>query len=362
MTDTEAQRLARRQRESRQDRDGSAGEHGKDKKGKQGGGGESSLTVLLALAANVAVCIAKLVAGLITGSGALLSEAAHSAGDSTTEVLLWVALKRSEKPADRRHPFGYGKERYFWSLIAAGAIFVSGAAFSIYEGLHTIFGNGGESAKDAWINYLVLGAAALFEGTSFIQAYRQVHARAKRTSRSIRRQIFAGETDDPTANSVAMEDSAALIGLAIAAGGVGLHQATGDPMWDGIASLLIGCLLLVVAFFLARTCEGLLIGRQASERLLAGVSDELEAQPEILDVVDLLSMVTGTGRVLLCVRADFQDGFGAQQIEDACLRIDATLREKFDVLDEVFIQPVRRDNRELRDRVVARYGRALAEE
>lgn len=332
------------------------------KKGKQDASEESPLTVLLALAANLGVGIAKLIAGLVTGSGALLSEAAHSAGDTTTEILLLVALKRSEKPADRRHPFGYGKERYFWSLIAAGAIFVSGAVFSIFQGIHTITGSQSESAKDAWINYIVLGVAALMEGTSFIQAFRQVHSRAKRTSRSINRQIFAGETDDPTTNSVAMEDSAALIGLAIAAGGVALHQVTGDAIWDGIASLLIGCLLLVVAFFLARTCEGLLIGRQASERLLKGVSDYLEEQPEILDVVDVLSMVTGTGRVLLCVRADFQDDFGARQLEDACLRIDTSLRERFDVLDEIFIQPVRRDNAGLRDRVVARYGRALADE
>lgn len=329
---------------------------------KQDASEESPLTVLLALAANLGVGIAKLIAGLISGSGALLSEAAHSAGDTTTEILLLVALKRSEKPADRRHPFGYGKERYFWSLIAAGAIFVSGAAFSIYQGLHTIFGSEAESTKDAWINYIVLGVAALMEGASFFQAFRQVHSRAKRTQRSIQRQIFAGETDDPTTNSVAMEDSAALIGLAIAAAGVGLHQVTGNPMWDGIASLLIGCLLLVVAFFLARTCEGLLIGRQASERLLHGVSEFLESQPEVLDVVDVLSMVTGTGRVLLCVRADFVDELGARDMEDACLRIDQALREKFNVLDEIFIQPVRRDDRAMRDRVVARYGRALADE
>ena len=114
--------------------------------------GESGFTVLLALGANIGVGILKLVAGLISGSGALLSEAAHSAGDSTTEVLLLVAQKRSTKPADRTHPFGYGKERYFWSLIAAMAIFVSGAAFSFFEGITTITGGGGESDSMLWIN------------------------------------------------------------------------------------------------------------------------------------------------------------------------------------------------------------------
>src|SRR4051812_42666746 len=117
------------------------------------GGGERLLTVLLALAANFAVGVLKLIAGLLSGSGALLSEAAHSMGDCTTEVLLLVALRRSDRPADREHPFGYGKERYFWSLLAAGAIFVSGAAFSVYQGLHTIFGGGEESTDMLWINY-----------------------------------------------------------------------------------------------------------------------------------------------------------------------------------------------------------------
>jgi cation diffusion facilitator family transporter len=136
--------------------------------------GESTLTVLLALAANIGVGLLKLAAGLITGSAALLSEAAHSAGDSTTELLLLVAQKRSERPADRTHPFGYGKERYFWSMIAAMAIFVSGAAFSFYEGATAIFGSS-DSGSNIWINYPVLGLAAILEGASFRQAALQMH-------------------------------------------------------------------------------------------------------------------------------------------------------------------------------------------
>lgn len=321
--------------------------------------GESRLTVLLALGANVAVGILKLGAGLISGSGALLSEAAHSAGDSSTELLLLFAQSRSNRPADRRHPFGYGMERYFWSLIAAGAIFLSGAAFSIFEGFHTIL-SGGESEHLLWINYVVLALAAVFEGISFRQATKQLKAQAHERRESVPDMIR--DPEDPTTNSVAMEDSVALIGLAVAALGVGLHQLTGDSVYDGIASLIIGCLLVAVAFLLARACRALLIGKQADSRLMHAIEQHLEEQSEVLDVVDMLTMLVGSGRVLLCVRADFVDTVAGGDIERACMRVDASLREKFDELDEIFIQPVSRDDPTLRKRVQARYGHVLADE
>jgi cation diffusion facilitator family transporter len=327
--------------------------------GDEGEGGGHLLTVLLALAANLAVGVLKLIAGLITGSGALLSEAAHSAGDSTTEVLLLVAQRRSGRPADERHPFGYGKERYFWSLLAAGAIFVSGAAFSVYQGLHTIFG-GREEGTSLWINYVVLALAFVFEGVSFIQAMRQVRSQAHRSRRSLRSLVT--EPEDPTVNSVAMEDSTALVGIIVATVGVALHQLTGSPVWDGLASLTIGCLLLFVAFVLARTCGDLLIGKQANRRLLADIEKFLENEEEIVDIVDILSMQTGTGRVLLCVRADFVDTVSAGDIEQACLRIDEDLRTRFADLDEIFIQPVPRGDPRIEERVRARYGRVLSDE
>jgi cation diffusion facilitator family transporter len=328
----------------------------KDKKEQ---GGERLFTVLLALGANMGVGILKLVAGLITGSGALLSEAAHSVGDCTTEILLIVALRRSDRPADREHPFGYGKERYFWSLIAAGAIFVSGAVFSFFQGFHTIFG-GGESSAELWINYPVLGLAFIFEGTSFLQAMRQMRSHAARQRRSLRNAFT--DPDDPTVNSVAMEDSAALVGLALAALGVGLHQITGDPIYDGIASVLIGVLLLSVAFVLAHACQELLVGKQASTRLLQALERELEAQDEVLDVVDLLTMRVGADRVLMCTRVDFVDDLNAADLERACSRIDKHLLDRFDVLDEIFIQPVPRDDERIKERVRSRYGRVMADE
>lgn len=320
---------------------------------------ESTLTVLLALGANLVVGVLKLVAGLISGSSALLSEAAHSVGDSTTEVLLLVALRRSDRPADSRHPFGYGKERYFWSLLAAGAIFVSGAAFSIYEGLHTILGGGAESTDELWINYPVLALVAIFEGASFVQAIRRARTQARKSRKSLRGLLR--DPEDPTVNSVAMEDSAALVGILIAALGVVLHQLTGDAVYDGIASMLIGALLLVVAFLLARATGDLLIGKQANVRLLRDIEAFLEDEDEIVDVVDVLSMLVGTGSVLLCVRVDFVDEVSSGDLENACMRIDADLRERFPELSEVFIQPVSRGDSRVEDRVQARYGRTLSD-
>jgi cation diffusion facilitator family transporter len=320
---------------------------------------ESSLTVLLALAANVGVALLKLAAGLITGSAALLSEAAHSGGDSTTEVLLLVAQRRSRKPADSSHPFGYGKERYFWSMLAAIAIFVSGAGFSFYEGLRTIFG-GREAAEHLWINYPVLALAAVLEGISLRQAAGQMRRETRRTRRSLT--AYLRTPRDPTVNSVLLEDSAAIIGLVLAALGVGLRQATGSAMWDGAASVAIGALLLAVAFVLARACQALLVGRQADRRLLEEIVDFVEEQDEVDDVVDVLTMLTGTDSVLLCLRVDFVDSFTAADLEQACLRLDAQLHETFTMLGEVFIQPASRKDAALRRRVEERYGRALAEE
>jgi cation diffusion facilitator family transporter len=320
---------------------------------------ESTGTVLLALAANLGVGLLKLAAGLVSGSSALLSEAAHSAGDTTTEILLLVALRRSRQPADREHPFGYGKERYFWSLLAAIAIFVSGAAFSVYEGIHTIVAGGGDTDR-LWVNYPVLAVAAVLEGVSFRKAAKQVRGEAARQKRSVL--AYLRRPEDPTVNSVAVEDSAALIGLVIAALGVGLHQLTGSPVWDGVASLLIGALLLVAAFLLARACEGLLIGRQADLGLVRAIEASLEAQPEVVDVVDLLTMLTGVGSVLVGARVDFVDTLSAADLEAACVRIDRQLRADYAELGEVFIQPASRADRGLRDRVRGRYGIDLAED
>ncbi|HEV7792200.1 MAG TPA: cation diffusion facilitator family transporter [Pseudonocardia sp.] len=315
--------------------------------------GESLLTVLLALAANLAVAIAKVVAGVLTGSAALLSEAAHSFADCGTELFLLTALRRSSRPADASHPFGYGKERYFWSLLAAVSIFTAGALFSIYEGVHTLAGNP-EDHKNVLVGYLVLAVSAVLESISLAQAIRQV--RAEKTKDELPLWLYLQRSDDPTVKTVLYEDSAALVGLFLAFAGLGLTQLTGDPMWDGIASLLIGVLLVLVAYLLGRTNMNLLIGRQADPRLVYAVRDRLAAEPEVEAVVDLLTMLTGTDRVLVCARLDFVDSVTTADLERACVRIDGELRAEFSDLDEIFLEPVPRNDPDLQARVRARYG------
>jgi cation diffusion facilitator family transporter len=326
--------------------------------GKRRKDGESTLTVVLALIANAGVGVLKLGAGLISGSSALLSEAAHSASDCTTEVLLLVAQRRSRKPADRTHPFGYGKERYFWSMLAAIAIFVSGAGFSFYEGVSTLLGGG--EAKMLWINYPVLALAAVLEGISLRQAARQMRNETTVERRSVI--SYLRTPRDPTVNSVLLEDSAALIGLALAAVGVGLHMLTGSAAWDAGASLAIGVLLLNVSFVLARACEKLIVGTQADPRLIEDIVKFLEAKDEVLDVVDVLTMRIGSDSVLLCARVDFEEPLSASDLEALCVRLDEELRSKFEQLGEVFIQPASRDDENLRRRVEDRYGHAMADE
>ncbi|MBA2323758.1 MAG: cation diffusion facilitator family transporter [Pseudonocardiales bacterium] len=324
----------------------------------QSGGGESLLTVLLALGANVAVAIAKVVAGLLTGSAALLSEAAHSFADCGTELLLLTALRRSTKPADASHPFGYGKERYFWSLLAAVSIFTAGALFALYEGVYTLVGKPEDHGKPL-VGYLVLAAAAVLESISLAQAIRQTRREQAKDRLPLR--TYLRRSDDPTVKTVLYEDSAALVGLLFAFAGLGLTQLTGSQMWDGIASLLIGCLLVVVAYLLGRTNMNLLIGQQADRRLVAVVRERLESQPEVEAVVDLLTMLTGTDQVLVCGRLDFADGIASDELERACVRIDAELRAEFPDLDEIFLEPVPRSDPELRAKVRARYGPGRAD-
>ncbi|MBC6449808.1 cation diffusion facilitator family transporter [Actinokineospora xionganensis] len=315
---------------------------------------ESTLTVVLAGVMNLAIAIMKLIAGVITGSAAMLAEAAHSVADTFTELLLLTALKVSDRPADRRHPFGYGKARYFWSLLAAVSIFVSGAVFALYEGFSTIFGEPEESTS-AHVAYLVLIIAFALESISWTQARRQVRREAAEQGRTLLEHLRHG--DDPTSKTVLYEDTAALLGLLIAFTGVGLRQFTGSSVWDGVASVAIGLLLAFVAFLLGRTNAGLLIGRQASADLVYAIRDTLAAAREIEAVVDLQTMLIGTDRVLVCARVDFDDALTAADLERACVRLATDLGAAYPVIAEVFIEPVPRSDMVLRSAVLARYGK-----
>ena len=321
------------------------------------GGGESTLTVLVALGANAGIAVAKGVAAVISGSAAMAAETAHSVVDTANEVLLLVALKRSDRAPDRHRPLGYGPERFFWSFVAAVSIFVSGAVFAAMEGVRTLLSDEQESAG-AILSSIVLGISFLLEGASWVRATQQIRADAKAHDLPLGR--FLRTTDDPTAKTVFYEDSAALIGLLLAFAGVWLHEITGSAVWDGIASLLIAALLAAIAYLLARTNKDLLVGSQADPRLVRAIASWLGARPDVDAVVDLLTQRIGTDRVLVCARLDFVDSLTAGELERTTLAMDRAMRERFADVAEVFLEPVPRHDEQLRAEVRSRYGDRIA--
>ncbi|MFE6755000.1 cation diffusion facilitator family transporter [Streptomyces sp. NPDC057684] len=308
---------------------GTAGDTG------EGGGGESVTTVLVAAAANLGIALAKAVAGIISGSSAMLSEAAHSVADTVTEVLLLTALKRSEKPADEEHPLGYGPERYIWAMLAAVATFVGGAVFSFYDGIHTLVA--GEELGDPLISYIVLALAFLLEGFSLRTGIKQARGEAERTGAPVGR--YLKRTPDTAVKAVVMEDSAALVGLLLAAGGLLGGQLTGSGVWDAIASLCIGALLLYVAWVLGRSNAELLIGRPLPKAVRLEIRELLAGVEHIEAVLELTTLVQGPREALVAAKVDLRDTSTAAQIEWACEEAAGRLRERFPNVTRVYLDP-----------------------
>ena len=303
--------------------------------GQKSGADESAGTVLLAGSANLAIAVAKLVGGLVSGSTAMLAEAAHSFADTLNQVFLMAALKRSKKPADAQHPFGYGMERYFWSLIAAVGIFVLGAGYSIYEGIKSILEP--EPLRGLLISYVVLAVSFLFEGASWLKAVRQLRGEAKEKGRGIVEHLKI--TPDPTAKTVAFEDSAALIGIVLAAAGITLHHVTDQSYWDGAASILIGLLLVVVAYALGQQNKSALIGESLTpeaERSIRGIIDD---SPGIDSVVELLTMRLSPDEVLVAARVDLDDHAEVNELELAADDVERRLKEQHPEVRHVFLDP-----------------------
>ena len=291
-------------------------------------------TVLIALAANASIAVAKLVAGLMSGSSAMLAESAHSVADTMNQVFLWFSLKLGEREADSEHPFGYGKERFFWSFLAAVGIFVAGAGFSLFEGLQRIFGSSSEQGSYG-IAYAVLAFSLIAEGSSLVRAWRQTRSEAK-----ARRQTYVGfvrASRDPTTKTVLFEDSAAVIGILLAFAGVGLHQATGNQVYDGIASVAIGALLAIIAVTLGRDTRDLLLGEAATPEERQAIREVLEARPELDRVLELLTMALAPDRLLVAARIDLADGLSTDEVERASSEIDRELRERVPGVWQVFL-------------------------
>jgi cation diffusion facilitator family transporter len=292
-------------------------------------------TVIVAGLANIVVAVIKVVAGVLTGSSAMLAEAAHSAADTLNQAFLLTSLKRGRKPADSAHPFGYGQERYFWSLLAAFGIFIAGALFSIFEGILAL--SRPESGRDVVVAYVVLGLAGLAEGTSFARAFWQVRGEAKRDRTSVGEHVKT--SPDTTVKTALFEDSVAVIGLALAAAGIALRQLTGSGGWDGAASIAIGALLIFVAIRLGSDSRDLLIGRAAGPRDLERITAEIEAAPGVDELLELLTMYMGPDHLIVAARVSFADDIAADDVEDLADHIDRKLAEVLPQTPHVFIDP-----------------------
>jgi cation diffusion facilitator family transporter len=299
---------------------------------------ESHKTVYLALAANASIGVCKLAAGVLSGSTAMLAEAAHSVADTTNQLLLLASLNLSEREPDETHPFGYGKERFFWSFLAAVFIFISGAVFSVYQGVSRIVHGGGEGSVA--IAFAVLGLAVILEGSSLLRAARQTEGEARAKQRTFAHHVRVSR--DPTTKTVVFEDSAAVTGVVLAAIGLGLTELTGSTVFDGAASVCIGLLLAVVAFVLGRDTKALLIGEAALPEEREALARVFEEHPQVDSLEQLLTMALGPGSILVAARFDLADGMDSDDVEALADDLDRRLHEAVPEVGEVFLDPTRR--------------------
>src|ERR1700735_4982281 len=262
---------------------------------KDTGGSESLITVLVAFAVTIRIAVETWPPAALTGSASILAEAAHSWADTGNEIFLLIADRRSRRPPDPAHPFGHGREAYVWSLFAAIGLFVAGAAVSVTRGIQELIAP--EAAGYFVVGYVVLALSFVLEAVSFLRSARQARGEAESLQRDLIEHVLA--TSDPTLRAVFAEDAAALVGLVIAAAGLGLHQLTGSPVPDAVGSILVGVLLGVVAVILINRNRRFLVGEEADPRVRSAVIRALLEMPEVARVTYLRLEVVGPRMVFV---------------------------------------------------------------
>jgi cation diffusion facilitator family transporter len=295
--------------------------------------GASRTTVLVALAANATIAVVKLAGGLISGSTALLAEAAHSVADTVNQGFLLASIALARREPSESQPFGHGQQRFLWTFLAAVSMFVAGATFALGYGVFELV-RGGESGGYA-VAWVALAVAAAAEGTSWVRALRQTRAEAREAGRSMRRHVR--ETRDPSVKLVLFEDSAALAGIAVAAAGIGLDQLTGAAVFDPAASIAIGLLLIGVATWMARDSGRLLVGAAATDEERMTIERVLEAHPAVVGVRELLTMALGPNALLVAARVDVDDRLDGARLERAATELDEALGDAVPDVTEVFL-------------------------
>jgi cation diffusion facilitator family transporter len=299
----------------------------------------SKKVIYAALVGNTLIAITKFFAGGVTGSSAMISEGIHSLVDTGNQGLLLYGLRKAKIPADEKFPFGHGKEIYFWSFIVAILIFALGAGISIYEGILHILHP--KPITDAFINYIVLGLAIIFEGAAWFFAFKEF-TKAKGKWGYIEA-VQRGK--DPTMFVVLFEDSAAMLGLLVALTGILLGELTGILYFDGIASILIGLILAGTAVWLAYETKGLLIGESANQKVVDGIRAIVLNAGSVNHVNEVLTMHMGPDFILVNISVDFADNTVAEDIEKAIDKLDLEIKQQFPNVKRVFIEAEKRQKK-----------------
>jgi len=292
----------------------------------------STKVVIAAFIGNGLIAITKFGAAGMTGSSAMFSEAVHSVVDTANQGLMLYGIKRSQRPADARHPFGYGRELYFWAFIVAILLFSTGAGVSVYEGVHKILDP--QPVTEAYINYIVLGLAMVFEGAAFWFALREFN-RVK-GGRGYLAAVRVSK--DPALFTVLLEDAAALLGLAIAFVGLVLAEVLDMPVLDGVASVAIGLVLAGSAILLAYETKGLLIGEAAKPEVVARLRRIVGAEHGVDRINEILTMHMGPRDVLLNLSLDFRSSLSSDQVEAEVTRLERQIKAAFPEITRVFIE------------------------
>ncbi len=294
--------------------------------------GSSKKVIFAALVGNAAISITKFVAAAITNSSAMFSEGIHSLVDTGNQVLLLFGLRQSRKPADKRFPFGHGKEIYFWSFVVAILIFAVGSGLSIFKGIEHI--RHPTEITSPLINYLVLGVAIIIEAFVFYVALKEFNK--SRGELGVLEAIQKGK--DPAMFVVLLEDAAALMGLTVAMLGIAISQLTGNYVFDGIASVGIGLILALVAVLLAYETKGLLIGESASDEVVDGIGKMVTGFDGVERVNEVLTMHMGPDYILVNLSVEFNDEINTDQMESVISLIDKNIKQSFANVKRVFIE------------------------
>ena len=299
------------------------------------------LAVLGALFANGLIAVLKFVAALITGSSGMMAEALHSVADTTNQVFLLLGLRFYKRPASDKHPFGYGKERFFWSFIAAIFIFGVGSTYAIYEGIVKL--NHPHPPTNLGWAYVVLAISFVLEAASISLAIYQEQREAHHEGVSFFE--YLKESKDPTAKTVLFEDSAALLGILIAGAGLLLtdYQVGGaaGAYWDGIASIIIGLVLAVVAFVLAKTSRALLLGQAASPKVIEAIKNAIEGHPNVERAVELLTMHLAPRQILINAHVKLRNDLVTDEIEKTILEVEERIKNAEPKVEMIFLEAAR---------------------